>query len=330
MTGKKWTLSGPDGSWVLEDVPPGSYNIVTRKGFFQRQREITATGDDVQDVPAEHTTLPGANGDDGLDQVPNYAVLMAYPDHAHDLLAKLGMGELDGLGQLVLGSESFDCFNDYMINHPGYPASSELFAEEDALHHYHMVFFPCFATLLGFDFIDSQTDVVREYVAAGGKTYTTCCANYWNEYAFEEYIDYNGDDAGYWDLGIGRVGQYNTSGQIVDPAMRDWLLVVTTADPDALPFTNGYIKIDELVSVNDGMGLEEDDGWVVPYAWVLDQVSYPGSPLTVTYNFGCGKVFYSVYETSSDSGSTITPQEYVLLFMILEVGVCEGEYEPPE
>ena len=39
MTGKEegvtWTLSNPDGSWELENVPSGTWNIVTRKGFFQ-------------------------------------------------------------------------------------------------------------------------------------------------------------------------------------------------------------------------------------------------------------------------------------------------------
>ena len=108
--------------------------------------------------------------------------------------------------------------------HVGWKLSSELFADDDNLYHYHMVFLPCFATELGFDFIDGQTDHVREYVAAGGKTYTTCCANYWNEYSFMEYIDYNGDDQGYWDLGIGRVGLYNTNGQVLNDEMRDWLV----------------------------------------------------------------------------------------------------------
>ena len=37
-----------------------------------------------------------------------------------------------------------------------------------------------------------------------------------------------------------------------------------------------------------------------------------------------------MYETSSESSTAIMPQEYVLLYMILEVGVCEGEYIPPE
>ena len=98
------------------------------------------------------------------------------------------------------------------------------------------------------------------------------------------------------------------------------------------PFTGAYIKIDGTNDVNDGMGLEEDDGWVKPFTWVVDNAgSYAGSPMTVTYNFGCGKVFYSVYQVVESSSSTeIRPQEYVLLYVILEVGVCEGEYIPPE
>ena len=76
MTGKKWTLSGPDGTWILEGVPSGERNLVTRKGFFQRQRQITVVGDTVQDIPAEITTLPAASTGDGLDTIPNYAVLL--------------------------------------------------------------------------------------------------------------------------------------------------------------------------------------------------------------------------------------------------------------
>jgi hypothetical protein len=79
------------------------------------------------------------------------------------------------------------------------------------------------------------------------------------------------------------------------------------------------------------MGLEEDDGWVKPYVWVEDNSAYPGSPMTVTYNWGCGKVFYSVYQVVEEAPSVqIRPQEYVLLYVILEVGVCEGDYIPPE
>ncbi|MFW5739462.1 MAG: hypothetical protein ACOC1F_03760, partial [Myxococcota bacterium] len=85
--------------------------------------------------------------------------------------------------------------------------------------------------------------------------------------------------------------------------------------------------IDATQEVDDGHGLEEDNGVVKPYTWVQDNGSYPGSPLMVTYNYDYGKVFYSVYETSS-STAVITPQEYVLLYVILEVGVCSNP--PPD
>ena len=43
MTGKKWTLSNSDGTWALADVPVGDWNIVVRKGFFQRQRAVSVS-----------------------------------------------------------------------------------------------------------------------------------------------------------------------------------------------------------------------------------------------------------------------------------------------
>jgi hypothetical protein len=112
--------------------------------------------------------------------------------------------------------------------------------------------------------------------------------------------------------------------------MAAWLEVVTTESPSLFPFTDGYVKIDAIVDVYDGHGLEEDDYWVKPKAWVVDNGAYPGSPLIVTYAWECGKIFYSVYETSHLEVTTFTPQEFVLLYVILEVGVCEGEYIPPE
>ena len=40
MTGKNWALSAADGTWSIPDIPVGDWNIVTRKGFFQRQRAV--------------------------------------------------------------------------------------------------------------------------------------------------------------------------------------------------------------------------------------------------------------------------------------------------
>jgi hypothetical protein len=167
--------------------------------------------------------------------------------------------------------------------------------------------------------------MLRNYVEAGGKVYGSCWASQWAEFPWPEYIEFEGDDSSYV---VGSVSYYDTNGTITNDQMRDWLTVVEpTENLDAFPFTGAYIKIDGLNDVDDGMGLEEDDGWVMPYSWVDDQMEYPGSAMTVTYNWGCGKIFYSVYQVVESSSSTdIRPQEFVLLYVILEVGVCEGDY----
>ncbi|MCK9460512.1 MAG: carboxypeptidase-like regulatory domain-containing protein [Proteobacteria bacterium] len=330
MTGKKWTLSGADGSWSITGAPAGTRNLVTRKGFFQRQREIEIVADTVTDIPAETTTLPSADGGEGLDVIPNYAVLLNTWDQQHNLLAKLGLGELDGSGNLLYGTEQFDIFNDDESTGT-YAWSSALFADQGTLDHYHMVFFPCTSSYNGVAFVNNHATMLQAYVNAGGKMYSSCCTALWNVAPFPGYIDYYGDDSpDQFDIGRITSSAYSTTGETLDPEMAAWLEIVSVSDASSVPFNNGYVKIDGLNDVDDGHGLEDDGFWVKPKQWIVDNGSYPGSPLIVTYNWDCGKVFYSVYETSHDSGTAISPQEYVLLYVILEVGVCEGEYEEPE
>jgi len=328
MTGKNWTLTSADGTFHLENVPAGQNNLIVRKGFFQRQRNVTVEADSHLNVPVEYTTLPADNSSDGKDQIPNYAVLMAHPDQIFDLLAKIGMGELSG-GSLLFGTETFDIYNDDLYQ-PGYEDSEMLFFDEETLNHYHMIFLPCFASAVGLAFADGNRQLVRDYVAGGGKIYNSCCVAYWTEPTFPEYLEFYGDDTSHaWDVGRISPTPLGTAGTINDPELRDWFAVVLpSSDPDAVSFQNGYTRVDELIPVDDGHGTEEDDWWVVPYSWVDGSASddYSGYPLMTTYNYDCGKIFYSVYETSPEGSATLTPQEYLLLYIILEVGVCEGDY----
>jgi hypothetical protein len=328
MTGKWWTLSNPDGTWFIDNVPAKEWKLVVRKGFFQRQRQVTVTADEHLDVPVSLTTLPADNSADGADQIPNYAVLLAHPDESYKLLGKFGMAQMSG-STIAWGTETFDAYNDD-VSQAGYPPSTELFSDQATLDHYHMIFLPCYASAVGLSFADSRKDMVRAYLSGGGKIYNSCCVAYWTERALPAYIDFFGDDnANAWDVGRLFSSPHATAGKISDQGLRDWLQVVApSSNPDAFPFQNGYTKIDALVPTDDGHGLEDDGFWVVPYSWVDGSGGdeYQGSPLMTTYTYDCGKVFYSVYETSPDSGTTITPQEFVLLYIILEVGVCEGEY----
>jgi len=332
MTGKKWTLSGPDGTWIIEGVPSGERNLVTRKGFFQRQRQITVVGDTVQDVPAEITTLPAASSDDGLDTIPNYAVLLNGWDLPEDMLAKMGLGQLTSSGNLDTSQPyNFDLYNDLSSDGTALGDSSTLFASQDTLNYYHMVFFPCVCSHLN---ANSYVGMLQTYVSSGGKIYGSCWAGQWVEVPYPELIDFDGADTG---TSPGDVGPYNTTGVIQDLDMRDWLAVVAPGqNPDAYAFDEGWINIDGLTSGSySGHGLEADGYMVVPKVWAMDLgawgYSVAGNPLTVTFNYDCGKLFYSTYQVVENSPSVaIRPQEWVLIYLFFEVGVCEGEYIPPE
>jgi hypothetical protein len=331
MTGKKWTLSGPDGTWSISGVPVGERNLVTRKGFFQRQRAITITDDEVQDIPAEITTLPGENSGDGLDTIPNYAVLLNGWDLPEDMLAKMGLGSLTAEGNLDTAQPfHFDLYNDLNTSPAAVGDSSSLFTAQANLNQYHMIFFPCVCSALT---ASSYVPMLQQYVTDGGKIYGSCWAGQWVESPFPDLITWNGGDSG---TSPGNVGAYNTTGTINDPDMRNWLAVVAPGqNPDAYAFDEGWINIDGLTTgAYEGHGLEDDGYMVVPKVWATDLgnpgYSVNGDPLTVTFNYDCGKLFYSTYQVVENSPSVaIRAQEWVLIYLFFEVGVCEGEYEDP-
>jgi hypothetical protein len=336
MTGKKWTLTNADGSFTLSSVPAGTWRLVTRKGFFRRISEITIDEGEVQDVPVELTTLPRENSADGADHIASYAVALNSWDRPQDLLSKLGIATLGADGHIQFGSENFDIFNDDMTQ-TGYPDSAGIYTNLQSMSQYHMIFMPCTSSHLEYSVLsdDAKKQQIREYVAAGGKMYGSCYAYDWIEQPFPAMIEFPGNDAS---MGAATVSSYNTDTTIADDLMRQWLAVVSPAEnPDAFWVTGAWVYAEYTENVDNGMGLDEDNGWVIPKVWVWDNSPNAGwncqggkCPMTVTYNFGCGKVFFSAYQVVESSSSVqIRPQEYVLLYLILEVGVCEGEYEPP-
>ncbi len=329
MTGKKWTLSNSDGSWLIEQVPEGDWNIVTRKGFFQRQRSITVVGNSVQDIPVDQTTLPGADSDDGLDQIPNYAVLLNWYDRPEDMLAKMGLADLDASGHVEPGTENFHMFNDSESLSSSVGPSSMIFSGQDFINYYHMIFFPCICSTLN---ATGYVPMLQAYVSAGGKIYGSCYAGQWPEKPFPDIIDFSGADTG---TSPGTVSEYSTNGTINDADMRDWLAVVAPGDnPDNFPFHGAWVWIYGVASGYDGHGVLDDGtigGLVEPTVWVSDNQAYAGAPLTVTFPYDCGKVFYSSYQVVESSPSpSIRAQEWVLIYLFYEVGVCEGTYVPPE
>ncbi len=336
-----WTLSASDGTWSINMLPPMTVNIVTRKGFFQRQREITIDGTPgVQNIPEEITTLPGENSTDGLDHIPNYAVLMNYADRPEDMLAKMGMGDLRPNGHLLQGSQNFDLYNDGESSNSAVGDSSTLLGSLDNLNQYHMIFFPCLGDTLA---ASNYVSTLREYVEGGGKIYSSCWASQWAEQPFPDVIEFEGNDN---IKHAGNVGLYDTYGSIQDSDMKDWLAVVAPSeDPNRFPFVGAWIQIDSISSTAyNGHGVEVNpdgsvifgQGPVIPEIWVVDMDDTPpggeaggitGKPLTLTYNYDCGEIFYSTYQVvESEPSPDIRAQEWVLIYLFYEIGVCEGEY----
>ena len=53
-------------------------------------------------------------------------------------------------------------------------------------------------------------------------------------------------------------------------------------------------------------------------------------PLTVTGQFGCGKLQFTSYHMAEFFDYVgLSPQELVLIYTILEIGVCQDPLPPP-
>jgi hypothetical protein len=331
-----WTLADPNGTFALAQVPAVAepWYFVVQKGLFRRVTEITVDAGD-QDIPLQYTTLPGDNeGTDGLTVVPHLAVAFNTWDRVQDMLAKLGMGELDGVGHLLVGSENFDIYNDDDIADPGYPESSELYASLDSIKQYHMIFMPCTAGMMKDVMLEPEErlDWLRQYVSEGGRLYGSCYAYDWIEEPFHEYITFVADDpvtSRQANLRDSTVSAYDTVGRIEDQSMRDWLTVVApTQYLDSYPFLGAWVEPLHTNDVADGHGITDNGGVVMPKTWVTDMEYSVGAPLTVTYDYDCGRVFFTAYQVVEDNPSLmIRPQEYVLLYLMMEVSVCSGTLE---
>ena len=51
--------------------------------------------------------------------------------------------------------------------------------------------------------------------------------------------------------------------------------------------------------------------------------------MAISGQYGCGRMMYSTFETSSVAHLGLNPQELVLLYLILEIGVCHDKPPPP-
>jgi hypothetical protein len=326
-----FTFSEPDGSFAV-NAAPGEYQLVVQKGQFRRVRPITVPATGPVDVPEAATTLPARRGDG--DTIPNIALSFALDagDHIEDVLAKLTMGDIDSDNRLVRGTEPFDLYN---IS--PYPSSETLLRDLSRMMTYHIIFFPC--TIDGGEQLSDPTaplldpavrDNIRAYLEAGGRIYATDMMYDVFEQPLPEYVDICGDDA-VLDDGDHEAWAYSETasgwtsrGRSVDADLSAWLDAIGVGHEN-LDFLENFVWVEDyLVRLDPRPG--ESAG---PKVWVEgDFVLERGRivPLTMTWQHGGGKVLFSTYHTVGDGWSPghdgILPQEYVLIYLIMEIGVC--------
>lgn len=268
-----------------------------------------------------------------------FAVVTGSFDRMEDILAKLGMGTLDGDNRLALGSEKFDLYDGLYDLDADYPEFMALFDMDSItgqarIYAYDMVFINCGNAYENEVLIDPNVRaLIRAYVNQGGKLYITDLAYNFVEQVFPEYIDfYGGDDVAVTEpertneAGVG-YENIRSDATVMDNQLATWLDNISC---QGSPCRNQ----DGTVHVQGFLG-----GWGVmngihpgmsgsTKVWIQGPVSWVGwggdeegvKPLTMSFNHGAGKVLYTSYHTENESpSSSFWPQERILQYLVFEL-----------
>lgn len=326
-----FVLTNPDGSFELPATAGAGQKLVVQKGQFLHVADIdVAEGDNV--VPPASSNLPGEWNPAAGMWIPRIAVVDTEWDNIYNILGKIGLGQVDGGGALVNGSERFDLLSQGQ--------GSTLLDDLDAMRQYHIIFIPCMSQVNLGSLSAQRLDNIRQWVSEGGKWYVTDWAN---EYLYETFPNYQTlyGQASNPDLPF----PYDTTGFVLDPDLLAWLDALPAPLKDiggghpnllSLPtvqLVDNWSGIDAIppVMVQNDEGEQVDVGH---YAWV--EGSCPGCnpannlrPMTISAEYGCGRMMFSTYHTDENAHAGLTPQELILLYIILEIGVCHDAPPPP-
>ncbi|MEZ4427871.1 MAG: carboxypeptidase-like regulatory domain-containing protein [Nannocystaceae bacterium] len=365
--GTPHTFTGPDGSFTL-GVAPGAHTLVVRKGQFMRVTPVQVAEGDVPLGP-ELTDLPGHNSPPTGEYIPRIALALGDHDRLENGLAKLGLGDTmidDYKEEVTPGSEQFDVWD----NAPDrdFPGSKGQFgmllASYELMEQYHIIFVPCTMQAGEYpSFLDDPlvVDNLRKWVAKGGKLYVADWSNEVLSTGFPQYQTFwqrkDSDKIDPWQGDpTADLGHYDPLGTVLDAELEAWLAALPPElkdinpknDPQSEPFpvidslpelqtVYAYSGLRETppVLVDDGMGGQVDVGhktWIEGWGSETWGVPPPDGkyPLTVTGEYGCGRILFTAYHTVEGSSYTgLTPQELVLMYLILEIGVCQVPFDPP-
>lgn len=347
------SVSGADGTFELE-LPSGTHWVSVQKGQFMRAFEIDVDAGSTA-LSVELTRLPDHRDPAAGMWMPKIALGWGEYDRLENGLAKLGLAEVSDGATFMPGTEAFDIWsNDGSAQPNSLGTFAELVSDPELMAQYHIIFVPCSSSPHEGVLNDPQIRAnIQDWVAQGGKWYVSDWSLAFLEQPFPQYQTWWEDD---WSGGP-LLDAFDTDGEVNDDDLLAWLDALPPELKDINPLNGGgsshptvnHLPTIELVDLwstikdTPSVLVEDDDGALVDVGhktWIkgpgggLDGApSNQDWPLTVTGEYGCGRLMFSSYHTveSVDAYRGLTPQELVLMYLIMEIGVCQVPHAlPPE
>ncbi|NVB38333.1 hypothetical protein G6O69_10865 [Pseudenhygromyxa sp. WMMC2535] len=350
--GVDFTETDINGNFSLPTNSGSDRYLVVQKGQFMRVAQLDIATGETQ-LPDEQVELPGEwDPDNGL-YIPKIAVADGSYDRIEDALGKFGLGDTsisDYEERTIAGTESFDLYNNGRDpSYDGFTSQGtmgSLISDPDRLADYHIIFVPCSSDTYGDALTAQQIQNIRDWVEAGGRWYVADWSNEFMSNVFPEYQTFYSDAYG------NDLSSYDSLADVLDDGLLAWLEALPGALKDINPLNVGshptLYDLPQVGTVDNWSGIQYplpevlvDDGEggqvnVGHKAWLEG----PGGgsisssdtlPLTVTGQYGCGKVQFTSYHAAEfENYVGLSPQELVLLYTILEIGVCQDPLPPPQ
>jgi len=165
-------MTNPDGSFTISNLRGGTYLLVVQKGEFRKVRYVEVVDDTTITVPVEYTTFPNEHHPESGDNTPSIAVALGSYDDMQDILAKIGLCDIDTDGSMIEGTCNHIDFYDNGGGYSGETPLEDLLRDPVAIDRYQIIFVPCSSGATDTAITDPTVQAnLRRWVEAGGKWY---------------------------------------------------------------------------------------------------------------------------------------------------------------